>query len=109
MGRRRSVQQAPDTPVDRVQMAREDLAYKLRITWDLIRVRSFSHVIWPDGSLGCADSSVELGYGEPTPGYVIVLEYPSKQHIYHGAVGFRPFLCRHFEHNLAAMRLIGND
>jgi hypothetical protein len=71
---------AAATPL--VQQAQEDLAQRLSVPVDQISVTSVSEVVWPDGSLGCAQPG--QAYTQATvPGYQIVLSYQGQAYDYH--------------------------
>ncbi len=93
---------------DPVGKAIQDLAYKLRITSDLIQLKSYSDVVWPNGSLGCPDP-VQLYSAAQVPGYVIVLHYGRHDYLYQGKSGRMPFRCEHADHILGTLRMIHND
>ncbi|MEK6752472.1 MAG: hypothetical protein AABZ00_09420 [Chloroflexota bacterium] len=65
-----------------IQIAMNNLAKKLQINADQIRISSMEAVTWPDGSLGCP----QLGgmYTQViTPGYKLILEANGKPYPYH--------------------------
>ena len=74
-----------------VQQAQDDLAQRLGAPLDQIAVVSVSEVVWPDGSLGCAQPGQV--YTQATiPGYRIILSYQGQQYDYHTDAS-RAFLC----------------
>lgn len=74
-----------------LQQALEDLAGRLGVAVDAIRVDAVVEVIWPDGSLGCPQPG-QFYTQAIVPGYQILLSYQEKQYDYH-ADDRRVFLC----------------
>jgi hypothetical protein len=78
-----------DTPSESegvVALARQDLAERLDLPLEQIRVASIESVRWPDASLGCPQPG--MAYGQVvTPGYRIVLEAGGQQYSYHSGGG----------------------
>ncbi len=67
-----------------VAQAVADLAERLQVAKDAIRVRSVEAVEWPDTSLGCPEPG--MMYAQViTPGYRIVLEVEGTPHEYHAS------------------------
>jgi hypothetical protein len=74
-----------------VQQAQDDLVQRLGAPSDQITVVSVNEVVWPDGSLGCAQPGQT--YTQATvPGYQIVLSYQGQQYDYR-TDSSRVFLC----------------
>lgn len=75
-----------------VDLARTDLATRLKIAVAQIQVVSFEQVEWPDASAGCAKPGV-MYIQVITPGYKIVLSVDGKTYEYHGKAQDAPALC----------------
>jgi hypothetical protein len=74
-----------------VAQARADLAGRLNIGADTLRVKSVEAVDWPDSSLGCPQPG--MMYAQViTPGLRVVLEANGQEYAYHSD-GKRIFLC----------------
>lgn len=65
-----------------VQMAREDLAARLEVPQERVKLKTLKHVTWPDTSLGCPEPGEEYVARE-IAGYQIELEVAGEQHVYH--------------------------
>lgn len=65
-----------------VQIAVDDLAKRLQIGTNKIRVSSIEATTWPDGSLGCPKQGV-MYTQVLTPGFKLVLEAEGKTYPYH--------------------------
>jgi hypothetical protein len=76
-----------------VDLARTDLAARLKIAVAQIQVVSFEQVEWPDASMGCAKPGV-MYIQVITPGYKIVLAVDGKTYEYHGKAQDAPALCQ---------------
>jgi len=82
-------QTAPDTPkylqvVTRVQdLARRDLAARLKVEIKDVRVIRLRPVTWPDTSLGCPEPDQRYDKVE-TKGFLIELEHADRTYVYHG-------------------------
>ena len=76
-----------------VDLARTDLAARLKIAVAQIQVVSFEQVEWPDASMGCAKPGV-MYIQVITPGYKIVLSADGKTYEYHGKAQDAPALCQ---------------
>ncbi len=74
-----------------VRQALEDLAGRLGVSMDAIRVDAVVEVNWPDGSLGCPQPG-QFYTQAIVPGYQILLSYQEKQYDYHADYN-RAFLC----------------
>ena len=64
------------------QRARRDLAARLHVSEDAVRVTSLQPRKWPDASLGCPKPDTMYAQVE-TPGFVIELEAGGKTYRYH--------------------------
>ena len=76
-----------------VDLARTDLATRLKIAVSQIQVVSFEQVEWPDASVGCAKLGA-MYIQVITPGYKIVLSADGKVYEYHGKAQDAPALCQ---------------
>jgi hypothetical protein len=74
-----------------VRQAQDDLAQRLGAPPDQITVVSVNEVVWPDGSLGCAQPG-QTYIQATVPGYQIVLSYQGQQYDYR-TDSSRVFLC----------------
>jgi hypothetical protein len=72
---------APVTRTDTEALVRRDLAERLKVDVEQVRVVSASDRTWPDSNLGCG----RKGLVEPTPipGYAVTLEHAGKRYEYH--------------------------
>ena len=80
----RAVQGAPMEPAARkvVELAREDLAARLKVSDQAIETSLVQSTNWPDSSLGCPKPG--LSYAQMiTPGYLIELRADGKTWSYH--------------------------
>jgi hypothetical protein len=71
-----------------VQLAREDLARRLGLPPESIRLVSIHAVQWPDASLGCPRPNVKY-VQVITPGFKVVLEAEGRTYEYHTGGGRR--------------------
>lgn len=76
------------------QQAISDLATRLNISPDAIRVISAEHVVWRDGSLGCPRPGM-IYTQALVPGLRIVLDAEGTLYYYHAGRGRPPFYCPH--------------
>jgi len=77
---------------DRAEQARNDLAKRLRLNADEIRIEQAEFVTWRNGAIGCPEPGT--AYTEAlVPGYRIVLGAQGRLHHYHGARDRAPFHC----------------
>lgn len=75
-----------------VQLARQDLAQKLGLALEAIRLASVEGVEWPDTSLGCPQPG--MMYAQViTPGFRVVLQAGGKTYEYHTDQGRFAVLC----------------
>lgn len=78
----------PTVPAEaaEVTLVKEDLAQRLKIPVEQIRVASIKAVDWPDTSLGCPKP--DMSYAEViTPGFEIILEANGQEYTYHTGRG----------------------
>ena len=79
--------------VEIIGRAMTDLAERLGIPEDQIRVIDVKEVTWPDASLGCPQPGT--AYAQvTTPGYQIVLEALGEQYPYHTDLEAQLILCQ---------------
>lgn len=74
-----------DTSVSRAEteaLVKQDLAHRLKVPADQLRLVSASDRTWLDVNLGC---NARKGLVEPTriPGFAFTLAYGGKQYVYH--------------------------
>lgn len=82
------------TPDQAAQQAIADMAARLDVNPQAIRVVGVESVVWCDGSLGCPRPG--LFYTQAlAPGLRIVLEVAGRTYHYHAARGRPPFYCPH--------------
>lgn len=84
---------ADNAPAELVDLAKEELAERLKISVDQIELVDFESVTWPDGSLGCPDPNrayIQI----QVEGYRIRLRYGETIYNYHGSPARSPFLCK---------------
>ncbi len=75
-----------------VRLAQEDLAQRLGLTPEAIRLVSAEAVEWPDTSLGCPRPG--MMYAQViTPGFLVVLEAGGRTYEYHTDTGRFVVLC----------------
>lgn len=75
-----------------IEQARRDLAGRLGVPVEEIRVVEARAVTWPDSSLGCPEPE-RLYLQVLTPGYRVVLEAQGQRYAYHAGRQGPPFLC----------------
>ncbi|WP_322802571.1 hypothetical protein [Thermoflexus sp.] len=76
----------------RIEQARKDLAARIGVQEEEIRVVEAQAVTWPDSSLGCPERG-RMYAQVLTPGYRIVLEIGGTRYAYHAGREGSPFLC----------------
>jgi hypothetical protein len=81
-----------DSMQDRVAAAVNDLAARLRVAPDAIRVVSARSVSWSSSAVGCPRPDVMYAT-VITPAYEIVLAANGTTYHYHGGEAGEPFLC----------------
>jgi hypothetical protein len=75
-----------------VLLAREDLAERLNVPMEEIKLLSFDEVVWPDASLGCSQPG--MVYAQvPQDGSLIRLGVGREMYFYHSGGDRAPFLC----------------
>jgi len=72
--------------------AREDLAQRLSVEVDRIRVLEVRNVTWPDAGLGCPQPGMMYAQGLHE-GLLIRLGVGKKMYFYHSGGTGEPFLC----------------
>jgi hypothetical protein len=72
----------PPTPANVTELARKDLATKLKIDEAKIETESQKDKVWPDGSLGCPKPGMEYMQMQ-VPGWILELRYNGKTYTYH--------------------------
>lgn len=76
-----------------VNLAKESLARKFKISEDKIHLFSVEPMVWPDAGLGCPQAGIV--YAEvQTPGFQILFEADGKSFSYHTDNEKRVVLCR---------------
>jgi hypothetical protein len=73
------------------EAARQDLAQRLGVEPDAIRILAIRQVVWPDGGLGCPAPGVEYSLAE-VDGFLVELEHGGQRYEYHGDAQ-QIFLC----------------
>ena len=67
-----------------IELAKQDLAQRLSIATDQIKLVEATEVEWSDSSLGCPQP--EIAYLQVvTPGYLILLDAGNKEYEYHAS------------------------
>ncbi len=77
-----------------VSKCRADLAARLEVAADEVKVASVEEVTWSDASLGCPKPGMDYTMAL-VPGYRIVLEVAGEQYEYHTDEGRRFVFCEH--------------
>lgn len=77
---------------DAVSLARRDLAERLDISPEDIRVDQSRQVTWPNGALGCPEEGMMYTQAL-VEGFYIVLEAGNATHAYHAGRDGVPFPC----------------
>ncbi len=75
-----------------VDLAKKDLAARLKVDLASIEVVEAVNVEWPDGSLGCPQPGIMYNQ-MVTPGSLIRLQYAGKIFEYHAGGSRTPFYC----------------
>lgn len=75
-----------------VTQAKEDLANRLLVEIDQIKLLEVRKVTWPDSSLGCPQSK-EVYNQEPHDGLLVRLGIEGRMYFYHCGETQSPFLC----------------
>lgn len=76
-----------------LELAARDLAARLDVDLNVIKVLSIQFMEWPDGGLGCPFPGMEYAQ-VVTPGYRIVLSYEGEVYIYHTNAEGQIVLCQ---------------
>lgn len=75
-----------------IKFSIEDLAQRLDVPPESIKVSGARQVTWRSGALGCPEP--DMNYTEAlVPGSVIYLQVDNAIHAYHGKIGSEPFYC----------------
>lgn len=75
-----------------VEFARQDLAGRLSVPIDSIRLVEAGSVTWPSSAIGCPRPG--MGYAQVlVPGSLIVLQVGKDRFAYHAGSGREPFYC----------------
>lgn len=84
----------PDPMVQKmVQLARESLSRKFKVSEDQINLFSVEAMTWPDASLGCPQAGII--YAQViTPGFQILFEAAGQSYSYHTDTIDRVVLCQ---------------
>jgi hypothetical protein len=85
---------SPNTPIDQslLSQAVNDLAQRLSVPPENIRLVKFEAVTWSDGGMGCPDP--DMNYIQlPVDGALIVLQEGDTLYEYHSGGNRPPFLC----------------
>lgn len=84
----------PDPDAEKIiQLAKESLARKFKVSEDQIHLFSIESMIWPDASLGCPQAG--MVYAQVlTPGYQILFEAAGQSYSYHTDDVNRVILCQ---------------
>jgi hypothetical protein len=75
-----------------VLQAKEDLAHRLSIKVDKVKLLELRAVTWPDSSLGCPKAG-EVYDQVPQNGFLIRLEAEGSMYFYHSDGTLNPFFC----------------
>jgi hypothetical protein len=82
----------PGAESELVRIATEDLAARLDISPDQIKLTRFDEVTWPDGSIGCPRK--DMRYTQAlVNGSLIVLRVDGVDYQYHSGGSRAPFYC----------------
>lgn len=94
-----SKRQAEKTPVTQpmnfnaqIEFSIEDLARRLDVPTESIKVSGARRVTWRSGALGCPEPGMNYT-AALVPGSVIYLQVDNTIHAYHGKLGAAPFYC----------------
>ena len=75
-----------------IEFSVKDLARRLDVSPESIKVSGARRVTWRSGALGCPEPG--KNYTEAlVPGSVIYLQVDNAIHAYHGKIGTEPFYC----------------
>ncbi|VUD68963.1 hypothetical protein TDB9533_04324 [Thalassocella blandensis] len=73
-------------------IAKTDLAYKLRVEKNQVQIKKINEVTWTDASLGCPQGKKDYKK-ESIPGYVFHLNVNGKNYTYHSDQTTKVFAC----------------
>jgi hypothetical protein len=80
------------TPEEQIAFSKQDLANRLGLPMDVIKVSGATPVSWRSGALGCPKPG--MSYTDAlVPGIWIVLRVDSVVYRYHAKTGGQPFYC----------------
>jgi hypothetical protein len=83
---------APMNLKGQIEFSKKDLAQRLDVPPDSVKVSSARQVTWRSGALGCPEPG--MNYTEAlVPGSVIYLQVDNMFHAYHAKFGGEPFYC----------------
>lgn len=75
-----------------IEFSVKDLARRLDVSPESIKVSGARRVTWRSGALGCPEPG--MNYTDTlVPGSVIYLQVDNTIHAYHGKIGTEPFYC----------------
>ena len=75
-----------------IEFARKDVAHRLNVLSDSVRLSSARQVTWASGALGCPEPG--MNYTDAlVPGSVIYLQVDNVIYAYHAKIGGEPFYC----------------
>ena len=75
-----------------IEFSIKDLARRLDVPPESIKISGARRVTWRSGALGCPEPGMQ--YTEAlVPGSVIYLQVDNVIHAYHGKIGAEPFYC----------------
>ena len=83
-------QNSPEKQI--IMQAKKDLACRLSVKDDRIKLLEVRQVTWPDSSLGCPQSG-KIYNQVPQDGLLIRLEVEGRMYFYHSGGTLDPFLC----------------
>ena len=81
-----------EADMDLVELARADLARRLKVAEDQIELLEVEPVSWPDGSLGCPQPD-QIYTQALVEGHRIALGHGERVFLYHSGGEVPPFLC----------------
>jgi len=80
-------------PEQLVLQAKKDLAQRLSVSIDKIKLLEARAVNWPDSSLGCPKAGM-IYTQQVQPGFLIRLKVAKQMYFYHSGGAQNPFLCK---------------
>ena len=75
-----------------IEQSRQDLAGRLGVSLNEVKLISAAPVTWPDGSLGCSQPD-GITVQVLTPGFLIIFEQAGQQYEYHSGGNRAPLYC----------------